>query len=176
MAAYYQPAYSVRPYRKTASMKRSYLNWPRAHAASISGFTLIEVMIVVAIIGILSAIALPSYRSYIERGDRASARAAMLEAQQFMERFYAANDSFSTDKNGDAVVLPARFASIPAESPKYTVELIPSTALTANTFTLTATPSGTVSKCGNLTLTHTGVKGVSVPSGASAAAIADCWR
>ena len=50
------------------------------------GFTLIEVMIVVAIIGILSAIAYPSYAEYIRRGHRAHARAGLLQAQQWLER------------------------------------------------------------------------------------------
>ena len=50
------------------------------------GFTLIELMIVVAIVGILSAIAYPSYAEYIRRGHRADARAGLLQAQQWMER------------------------------------------------------------------------------------------
>ncbi len=140
------------------------------------GFTLIEVMIVVAIIGILSAIALPSYRGYIERGDRASARSALMDAQQFMERFYVANDSYNLDKAGNAIALPSRFAGVPSESPKYKIELLPAAELTANSFTLTATPLGTVSKCGNLTLTHTGVKGISSPASPTSGEIADCWR
>lgn len=138
--------------------------------AAISGFTLIEVMIVVAIIGILLAIALPSYRAYVIRGDRASARAAMLEAQQFMERFYATNNKFheTNDPTPVAVALPARFASVPADSPKYAVTL---DNLAANTFTLKATPNGTDALCGVLTLTHTGVKG-----NGGTGTVAECWK
>ena len=50
------------------------------------GFTLIELMIVVAIVGILSAIAYPSYAEYVRRGHRADARAGLLQAQQWLER------------------------------------------------------------------------------------------
>lgn len=133
------------------------------------GFTLIEMMIVVAIIGILAALALPSYQAYIQRGDRATARAALLEAQQFMERFYAANNTF----NG--AVLPARFANVPVESPKYTitVAIVPGPP---STFTLTADPINTVIKCDNLTLRHTGEKSVTYPPVPTPADIAECWR
>lgn len=131
------------------------------------GFTLIELMIVVAIVGILAAVALPSYTQYVQRGDRASARAAMLEAQQFMERYYATSNTFV------GAVLPARFTSVPTESPKYNIAV---GNLAAGTFTLTATPIGAVSRCGNLTLTHTGVKGISVPTTPTAADISECWR
>ena len=50
------------------------------------GFTLIELMIVVAIVGILSAVAYPSYTEYVRRGHRADARAGLLQAQQWLER------------------------------------------------------------------------------------------
>lgn len=134
----------------------------RSRGAPVSGFTLIELMIVVAIVGILLAIALPSYRAYVLRGDRASARAAMLEAQQFMERYYATNNGFTS------AALPSRFTSVPPDSPKYTISL---SNLAANTFTLTAAPIGTDALCGSLTLTHTGVKG-----NGGTGSVADCWR
>lgn len=137
-----------------------------------TGFTLIELMIVVAIIGILMAVALPSYRAYIERGDRASARAALMEAQQFMERFYATNDRYDQDKAGSAVALPARLLSVPADSPKYTLSLNTTTnPLTVNSYQLEAAPIGTVSKCATLTLTNTGVKGMT-----GSGTVADCWK
>ena len=143
-----------------------------------SGFTLIELMIVVAIVGILIAVALPSYRNYVLRGDRATARAGLLDAQLFMERFYATNDRYDQDKAAtpNAVALPARLASVPADSPKYAIALSitgspTNSPVTSNTYTLEATPNGTDSKCATLWLTHTGVKGT---SGAGAAA--ECWK
>ena len=134
-----------------------------------SGFTLIELMIVVAIVGILSAVAYPSYTEYIRRGSRSEATAALMEAQQFMERYYGANNRYSTAANGNPA-LPARLQNIPASSTRYTL----SVAATVNSYTLTATPLGSMlaDKCGSLTITNTGVKGRS----ATAPTVAECWR
>ena len=135
-----------------------------------SGFTLIELMIVVAIVGILSAVAYPSYTEYIRRGNRSEATAALLEAQQFMERYYAASNRYSTAADGNPA-LPTRLQTLPAGGPaRYTL----SVAATVNSYTLTATPLGSMlaDNCGSLTITNTGVKGRS----ATAPTVAECWR
>ena len=70
------------------------------HRLSAQGFSLIELMITVAIIGILAAVAMPSYTSYIARANRADARGQLTQVAQFMQRFYAANDNYLTDRAG----------------------------------------------------------------------------
>lgn len=135
-----------------------------------SGFSLIELMVVVAIIGILGTIAYPSYTEYVRRGGRSEATAALLEAQQFMERYYAANNRYNTAANGNPA-LPTRLQTIPVSgATRYTL----SVTATPNAYTLTATPSGSMTgdKCGSLTITNTGVKGRSATGGTAA----ECWR
>ena len=140
------------------------------------GFTLIEVMIVVAIVGILSAIAYPSYAEYIRRGHRADARAGLLQAQQWMERASTATGVYPT-------ALPPALAwdvTKPAfKDKRYDITLASPTggiaADAGRTYTLTATPKGPQAndKCGDYTITHTGQRGNNNLSGG--ATVADCW-
>lgn len=145
-------------------MKSTIPNKGRFHPR-LQGFTLIEVMIVMAILGILTAIALPAYTSYVARANRADARAQMLQAAQFMQRFYAANDKFDTDRatnsNAAGERVPANLLRAPADGTQlYTLTVL----ATSNAYTITAVPlTGTSmasDACGSLTLTSSGVRGV----------------
>lgn len=140
------------------------------HRDAGKGFSLVELMVVMAIIGIIAAIAYPSYTESVQRGYRASAQAALLESQQYMERFYSANSRYTTDAAGTtAPALPARLTAVPSDSPKYDLTV---SAATLNSYTLTATPrAGNSDACANLTLTNTGARGRS-----GSGSVQDCWK
>lgn len=131
---------------------------------SSAGFTLIEMMIALAIIGILTAVALPSYRDYIARGKRAEAKAVLLEGAQFMERQYSAQSYYS------AGAYPARLKVAPAGA-STGVNYNLTVAATSGSFTITAAPVDGDPKCGSLILGHTGARSVSGTLG-----VAQCWK
>ncbi len=136
------------------------------------GFTLIELMIVVAVVGILGAIAYPAYQDSVRKSRRADAKAVLLEAAQWMERFYTQHSRYDQERGGGAVVLPL------TKAPKtggpaggyYTITL---SAVGQDTYTLTATPLATGGQnsdtCGTMTLNNAGVKTV------SSGTLAQCW-
>jgi len=129
------------------------------------GFTLIELMIVVAIVGILAAIAYPSYTAYVARGRRAEAEGILVQMAQFMERFYTEQQPQSYA----GAVLP--YATVPTVggTPYYTLAF--SVAPNTTTFQITATRAGAqaTDPCGNLTIDQTGAKTTSLNPSIS------CW-
>lgn len=117
-----------------------------------SGMTLIELMIVIAIIGILVGLGYPSYTQYVARAKRAEAISNLMELSQWMERFYTETGAYT------GATLPYTKSPKDGTDTDYTI----SPTIAATTFTLLAAPQGGQanidSSCGAISVTNTGVK------------------
>lgn len=118
------------------------------------GFTLVEMMVVVAIVGILAAIAYPSYTNYVRRTHRAEITELMSETAQNMERWYSKYGTYM-----DITTAPTATFTPPSSNAWYNVAF---SSRSATGFTLTATPvAGSImasDTCGTLTLDNTGAR------------------
>ncbi|MFK5949107.1 MAG: type IV pilin protein [Methylococcales bacterium] len=128
------------------------------------GFTLIELMVVVAIIGILASIAYPSYQDSVTKSRRRDATGALVGLANAMERYYTENNTYTgaagtvgTPADTGAPRIFSIKSPIDGSDKYYDLKI---QAANANTYTLRATPFGSQvsDSCGNLELTQTGAK------------------
>lgn len=135
-----------------------------AHGArSATGFTLIELMIVVAVVAILASIAVPAYQEQIRKSRRAQAKADLVEYAQMAERRFTVDNTY---ENFD--VPTAQSPREDGATARYNLAAV----TTANTFTITATAVGPQAedRCGDLSISNTGLKTES-----GSAELAECW-
>jgi len=134
-----------------------------------TGFTLIELMIVVAIVAILASVAFPAYREQVQKSNRADCEATILSEANSLERYYSMNNGYAGAALGGGATCPANAAANGATT-RYNLALV--VGANGLTYTITATPTAAQSGdgCTNLTYTNTGVKGVS-----GTKSVAYCW-
>lgn len=130
---------------------------------AVTGFTLIELMIVVAVVAILTTIAYPSYQDAMRKSRRAQAKADLVEYAAMAERFRTVENKYTG--------FTLQFTQSPREAgatARYTL----SADMAAHTFLITATPTSgqDADRCGTLTIDHTGKKTAS-----GAAPLSECW-
>ncbi|MGE3106594.1 MAG: type IV pilin protein [Lysobacterales bacterium] len=139
-----------------------------------AGFTLVEILIVLAIVAILSAVAYASYNEAVWKSHRRAGAACAVEAAQFMERFYTTNLRYDQTLAGAGVALPVLPCAADSD---YVLSLAAGT--TPTTYTINATPNptqttrdnrGGVPRCGVLSINQANVK---TESGSETPAV--CW-
>lgn len=148
------------------------------------GFTLLELMIVVAIIAILAAIAVPTYSSYVTKTNRAAATACLSQYSSYMERYYTSNLRYDEvpASSGTAAGTPNPVTTTP---PTLTLDCATTAqtgsnyqysvpAVSATTYTLDAAPINAQltrdTACGTLTLDQTGTRGIT-----GTGTVSECW-
>lgn len=155
------------------------------------GFTLIELMITVAVVAILASIAFPSYQEQIARGRRTEAQTILLAGQQWMERFYSENFRYDQNSAGTAVTdasqFPSRFSTSPAPgqgTAVYNVAVVASFTNSVPSYTITATrKTGTAMAsdvCGDFTVDNLGRRSMVNYSTTKFSSLSDaityCWK
>ncbi|MBC7699037.1 type IV pilin protein [Aquabacterium sp.] len=149
------------------------LNTDHLRRRDLNGFTLIELMIVVAIIGILSAVAYPAYTNYIRRGQLVEAFTTLSDLRIKMEQFYQDNRSYGTSACGSNGTPASWAAPISSSALKY-FSIICSTSNTAQNYTLTATGSSALASGYTYTINDAGTKATTQYANATVA-LSNCW-
>ena len=133
-----------------------------------AGFTLIELMVAIAIIGILAAIAFPSYQDSIRKSKRAEGKAALLDLQNRLERYFIDKNTYASACIGSGCAAGTKILENANTEHSYYTLSIPAQA--QNSYTVKAAPTFTDTQCGDLTLTNTGVKAET-----GTGSVTDCW-
>lgn len=135
----------------------------RIHMQKQRGFTLIELMIAVAVVGILTAIAYPSYVKYVQKSYRSEGLAMLADATARMERYYAQNNTYLTTLAGIGIT------NTTSPTGKYLLSL--NGAATATTYAFQVVPQGSqaTDSCGTLGVNQAGER-------TSSTNATDCWK
>ncbi len=134
------------------------------------GFTLLEILIVVAILGILTSIALPAYNESVLRGGRAEAKGELLQVAADQERYFSSFNTYITDAT--PMVTPTVAARTrTTQNALYVISVAAGGSGIGSSFVATATPQGdqTDDVCTTLTITNTGQRG------ATGGTVDECW-
>lgn len=139
-----------------------------------SGFTLIELMVVVLIVAIIAAVAYPSYINSVTKTKRAAAEACLSEYANYMERYYTTNLRYDQDAGGTANALPALDCASAQNTGENYVYSFPAGTPTQSTFSIQAVPQGAQASrdtlCGTLSIDQAGTRTVTGSGG-----LAKCW-
>lgn len=140
------------------------------------GFTLIELVIVVAIVAILTAIAIPQYRKYVQKSNRATAKSALLDLARREETYYSTNNSYTLNLTslGYSSITNNQIQVPNSSNPTYNIGFTApaSSGSSAATYTVSATPTGsqTGDGCGTYSVDYLGNQLPATTSGGSS-----CW-
>lgn len=141
------------------------------------GFTLVELMIVVAVVAVLAAIAYPSYQEYVMRSRRADAQSLLNEAAARQERWRAQNGAYLTEGSAIEIASKLKLPYIEkSEHGYYSLSVAKANDGSDGGYTLTATRAGSQvadATCGNFTLNAVGKKDMAASTPGS---VEQCWR